>query len=453
MVHLILCLKKYSTRPCAVPIKTVMKEQKNWESYFQDAILSVEELLSKHNAQGGQYSKLKIALDNRFITWFEYKEWAKDFYGVPALNIDRPETLNHLKNLYLKNSTKIGSSEIWSNDMIALDLWDQQIIVLGIEPSAKLNQLNNHIFILTPPEIIDQIISTSNTTNLTVENADHKTSPLEILISNSDVSNSQASIDPFQELEILDQKQIIELSGPDNIDLSTLNVEQVDLNNHDDAIQIDSSSDQIKSLDQVNPDILSFDDMSAPVKLGPLEIKQDQATPPHDLAENKTVVTSQNAQETNPDSEKEEAVSLFKNMKEQTPTVTDRIWNNLAAHHDDYAIAVRKQFDAYLVLRITADETTEVYKMDEDLAKEEINFNVFKYDLKKANPFQNVYKKHFTETFNVNQLGLTILDFKYACVSVIKLGPKVVGFLVGFKTTHLSQEDISTLESISEKVV
>ena len=91
--------------------------------------------------------------------------------------------------------------------------------------------------------------------------------------------------------------------------------------------------------------------------------------------------------------------------------------------------------------------------MDEDLAKEEINFNVFKYDLKKANPFQNVYKKHFTETFNVNQLGLTILDFKYACVSVIKLGPKVVGFLVGFKTTHLSQEDISTLESISEKVV
>lgn len=430
-----------------------MKAQKNWEFYFQDAILSVEELLSKHNVQNTQYSKLKIALDNRFLTWFEYKEWAKDFYGVPVLSIDQQETVENLKTMYLKNLKEIVSTDIWTSEMIALDTWDHQLIILGLEPKPTLNQIDNYIFILTPPEIIEQIISTTNSNQLTVENKTQETATPEILITTSDSLQTKTSSEPPDELETLEQKPMIELRGPDNIDLSILNIESANKNNQDEVIQLDNPTFLTQELDKINPDILNFEEITTPVKLEPLSESLTQ-----DLQQNSNENQVQTTEElSNAESalktDHEESISLFKNIKEQAPTVTDRIWNNLAAHHDDYASAVRKQFDAYLVLRITPDETTEVYKMDEDLAKEEINFNVFKYDLKKANPFQNVYKKHFTETFNVNQLGLTILDFKYACVSVIKLGRKVVGFLVGFKTTHLSQEDISTLESISEKVV
>jgi hypothetical protein len=140
-------------------------------------------------------------------------------------------------------------------------------------------------------------------------------------------------------------------------------------------------------------------------------------------------------------------------IKEEKSEPTTQVWNTLRDKHEDFSMIARKKFDAYIVLKVTPDMKTELYKMDEDLEKEELNKSVFSYNLKEDNPFQNVYNNHFTETFNINQLGLKILDFKYACISAIKLGPKVVGFIVGFKTTHLSQDDITTLESITEKAV
>ncbi len=129
------------------------------------------------------------------------------------------------------------------------------------------------------------------------------------------------------------------------------------------------------------------------------------------------------------------------------------IWQNIDKQHQDFSMQARKQFDAYIVLKVNSQQKTELYKMDEDLEKEELHSKLFEYDLNQDNPFKNVYANQITETFNINQLGLSILDFKYACISALKLGPKVIGFLVGFKTTHLSQDDISTLESISEKAV
>ncbi len=136
-----------------------------------------------------------------------------------------------------------------------------------------------------------------------------------------------------------------------------------------------------------------------------------------------------------------------------TGTTHHNIWQNIDKQHQDFSVQARKQFDAYLVLKVNSEQRTELYKMDEDLEKEELHSKLFEYDLNQDNPFKNVYTNQITETFNINQLGLSILDFKYACISALKLGPKVIGFLVGFKTTHLSQDDISTLESISEKAV
>ncbi len=134
-------------------------------------------------------------------------------------------------------------------------------------------------------------------------------------------------------------------------------------------------------------------------------------------------------------------------------TSNRNIWQNIDSQHQNFSSQARKQFDAYLVLKVNSAQKTELYKMDEDLEKEELHSKLFEYDLNQDNPFKNVFTNQITETFNINQLGLSILDFKYACISALKLGPKVVGFLVGFKTTHLSQDDISTLESISEKAV
>lgn len=303
-----------------------MSFDQSWEQFFPDAILSVEELLASGDPTLLQKSKLKIALENNYLNWNDYKTWASAFYGVPVLEKLDEKSITALRKNHLECVEGYSQYPAFDSDLIPLQTWDGQLLVAGIELSEKVKSLPQAVFFLCSLE------------NLA-------------FISNNPIR---------------------------------------------------------KVLEPLEPELVS-------TLLQPHEVK------PAAIAEN--------------------------------GMSNNHIWQNLDTHHGDFSEIARKKFDAYVVLRVTAKNTTELYKMDEDLEKEELDNAIFSYDLTSENPFTNVFKNHFTETFNINQLGLKILDFKYACISAIKLGPKVVGFLVGFKTTHLSQDDITTLESISEKAV
>ena len=298
----------------------------SWEQFFPDAILSVEELLASGDPALLQKSKLKIALENNYLNWNDYKTWASAYYGVPVLEKLDEKSITSLRKNHLECVEGYSQYSAFDSDLIPLQTWDGQLLVAGIELSEKVKSLPQAVFFLCSLE------------NLA-------------FISNNPIR---------------------------------------------------------KVLEPLEPELVS-------TLLQPHEVKP--------------AVISENGMNNN------------------------HVWQNLDTHHGDFSEIARKKFDAYVVLRVTQKNTTELYKMDEDLEKEELDNAIFSYDLTAENPFTNVFKNHFTETFNINQLGLKILDFKYACISAIKLGPKVVGFLVGFKTTHLSQDDITTLESISEKAV
>lgn len=297
--------------------------EQTWEHFFPDAILSVEELLASGDPELLQKSKLNIALENSFLSWTDYKNWASNFYGVPVLeNLDEKSILQ-LQKKHLEFAEGYNQHPFLNSELLPLQSWDGHLLVAGLEYTEQVTQLPQVIFVLCSLE------------NLA-------------FISNAPLRKKTPS------------QKIVEANKP---------------------------------------------------------------LPSH------------------------------LNMASESGLTGHHVWQNLETHHNDFSDIARKSFDAYVVLRVTAKQKTELYKMDEDLEKEKLDTALFSYDLSAENPFANVYKNHFTETFNINQLGLKILDFKYACISAIKLGPKVVGFLVGFKTTHLSQDDITTLESISEKAV
>lgn len=300
-----------------------MAQEQNWELFFPDAILSVEELLNSGDPALLQKSKIKIALENQFLNWNDYKTWASQYYGVPVLEKLDQTSIMKLRKQHLDCVEGYSQYPAFNSELIPLQTWDGHLLIAGLEFSDKVLSLPNAIFVLCSPE------------NLA-------------FISNTPV------------------RKVLE-------------------------------------------PLAAASEVAQPIVLQPL--------------------VSENGMTNN------------------------HVWQNLETNHGDFSEIARKKFDAYVVLRVTGKNTTELYKMDEDLEKEELDTAIFSYDLTAENPFTNVYKNHFTETFNINQLGLKILDFKYACISAIKLGPKVVGFLVGFKTTHLSQDDITTLESISEKAV
>jgi hypothetical protein len=300
-----------------------MEFEQNWEHFFPDAILSVEELLASGDPELLQKSKLKIALENNFLNWNDYKAWASNFYGVPVLEKLNEQSILQLRKQHLELAEGYSQYPILNSELIPLQTWDGHLLVAGLEYSEQVATLPQAIFVLCS---LENLAFISNT--------------------------------PVRKI------------------------------------------------------------------LQPLD-----ATAPSESSAPKLHIVSESG------------------------VTGHHVWQNLEANHSNFSDIARKNFDAYVVLRVTPQQKTELYKMDEDLEKEELDRALFSYDLSAENPFTNVFKNHFTETFNINQLGLKILDFKYACISAIKLGPKVVGFIVGFKTTNLSQDDITTLESISEKAV
>ena len=57
---------------------------------------------------------------------------------------------------------------------------------------------------------------------------------------------------------------------------------------------------------------------------------------------------------------------------------------------------------------------TQIFNMDDDLKNENLGKSLFEYDLTLDNPFKSVLTSGLTESFGLNQLQLSILDFKYS---------------------------------------
>lgn len=117
--------------------------------------------------------------------------------------------------------------------------------------------------------------------------------------------------------------------------------------------------------------------------------------------------------------------------------------------HEENTVRARKNFDAYLVLSIS-NNCTQVYRMDEDLKKENLPSDYFEFSLKEQNPFQESFLNNETKTFQLSDLNLTILDFTHATVTPLKRGHALIGFLLGLKTSHCQNEDEKALEIISK---
>lgn len=315
-----------------------------WEHIFTDEALTVEELLSSGDFLLLEQSKVRIALENKILAWDKFKGWITGKLNCACLKSRlNPVEIQILKNKYNENRKTFSHYDIWSNDLIPLEIWDNSLIVLGLYPPENLITIPNSIFVLCPPEVMTEITKS------------------------------------------------------EDIDLSKM--EKAELSQSVSLLQLDPTIDI-----------------------------------PMDLSFSKLY------QKTETQTKSEKSITGY------------TVWNLIDTNHNSSSELARKQFDAYMVLKIV-DTETKVYKMDEDLLKEELNPSLFCYNLSLENVFSDLYKSGQTTSVSLEKLGLTILDFKYACISPLKLGPLVLGFLVGFKIEKTTEQDENALELISNQNV
>lgn len=306
----------------------------NWEEFFIQEALELEEKMKNFDHESLAKPKLLIALENNILEWTSYEKWFCKQTGCSSFKVNIAEaTLFPLIKPAAESVERYASYGIWDQNLIPLMTWNDQVYVLGLSYRPQLMAVKNHVFILTPPHVLEFLSK-------------------KVFVANTNDENPSSF----------------------NTGLSIL--EGIDLSLH---------------------------------------------APLIDFSENAVADPNRRS-----------------------------IWEFISERHDEYSFEAKKHFSAYMVLRIHGGRT-KVFKMDSDLEQNGINPGIFEYNLSDENPFQKVYQTGLSESFSLSQLGINVNNSKYACVTALKRGDCVVGFLVGFKASNLSENDTLLLEDLAKE--
>lgn len=409
-----------------------LKTNLKWEDFFTRESAELDEKMESLDMDSLSKSKLRLSLENNILDWKKYESWVLENLGCASLKTDIGETEIESFSENLQDTLDAYSShDCWSEDLIPILTWDDQVIVLGLQYNENLITVPNHVFILAPPQILSAI---NRKISKPVESseADEKTS-----------KGKKDDAEPSGGIEGL------------SMTVAPLTFDFKDLPRKRDP----SENTNVKPIaaEQTNTKPIIEMTNTKPI------IEQTGTKSAYELTNTKSMTTEQTVskvvESTNTSSIPGEHTSIFSVNKhltsaiaaDGTKTKTEKeIWEFVNERHSEYVFEVKKQFTAYLVLKVDYDKTR-VYKMDPDLAADNVNEQLFNYSLREDNPFKRVYESGQYESFSVSQLGLNLKNFKYACITALKSGKKVVGFLVGFKDKNLSEIDQLLLEELAKE--
>jgi hypothetical protein len=340
-----------------------VKASQNWEEVFIQEAIDLEEKMTTLDAADLNKPRLRLALENEILSWKKYQLWISSELACASLKDDiDPAQLADMATKARETLATVSHHEFWNENLMPIDTWDGNLLVIGLEKSEQLIEVPNCIFLLAPLSVLSVFAS-----KLFSEEGVGETS----LVSTSlDESDSVSSL-------------------PDGIDINAA------------APKLSFDTTALRKGFQKTTDEK------------PKEITASSATPP-------------------------------------APVVETNLWDYISERHDEYSFEARKQFDAYMVLKIE-NKHTHVFKMDPDFQKREANLRLFDYDLETDNPFKKVLESGNSESFNINQLGFELFDFKYACITPLKRGPNTIGFLLGLKTGRLAENDQILLEDLAKE--
>lgn len=319
----------------------------SWEDHFVEEVTTLQQKMPTFDVESLSKSKLRLSIENRILDWKKYSEWAQNTYGCSSLKESFSEKTLKSYNVYAQQAYDLYASHgFWSQDLLPVSIWENQLIIFGLQYNHNLQKIPNHIFILAPPKILSHFANLLLDKNLFENEMDRMFDP------KSGIEGLAEDVQPIS----IDFKNI----SPDTITNYT-----------------------------------------------PRPRKGHQQS-------------------------------------------ESEIWDLINERHEEYIFESKKQFSAFVILRINFD-VTKIFKLDPDLEKANVNEKLFEYSLKQNNPFKKILETGESETFSATDLGLDLLNYKYVCISALKRSNKVVGFFLGFKNSKLNETDTALLEDLAKE--
>lgn len=398
-----------------------LNKSTQWEEHFLQEALELEEKMKTLDVESLNKSKLRICLEHGILDWDQYAQW---YMMQRACSSLKPtighEELTRLADFAQKAESDFSQFDFWGADLIPLTTWDEKLIVIGLQYNEKLVSVGNHIFILSPPEILASIARKIADNKVISESSN------ELSIDTGEISDALEGLNFNQAAP----KISFSLIQPPNETSSADN----------------SISFEVPPEIPAAPVIAIQPSAAAPAatKPQPAPLKPTQPISPTSAA---AMVPPPVPPATVPEkTQLEDAVgaamlnipSVFSSAAKHDPV--DKIWEFISERHQEYTFEVKKQFDAFIVLKISSDKT-QVFKMDPDLVRQNVNPMIFEYSLDLDGPFKSVRTSKRADVFSMQQLEIHLNDFQHAYIAPLVRGDRIAGFFVGFKKNALSQQD------------
>lgn len=397
-----------------------LNKSTHWEEFFIQESLELEEKMKTLDVESLNKSKLRICLEHGILDWTQYEKWYTSELAISSLKTSVPnDEINRLVQLAQTTELNYAQYDFWGNDLIPLTMWEDQLIVLGLQYNEKLVVLGRPIFILTSPEILtsmrrkmaDQKVIQESAEDIKLDSNTEVNAALEGL--NFNQAAPKISFSLIQPLTPAALK-----SGPEN-----------DGDNHGDDIEEvtvvspDAEPTSVADIHEPVKEVTAFVD---PVALAASVAKKEPTAP----------------------SPTNQAPSMFGDAA--VPDPAQGVWEFIAERHQEYSFEAKKQFDAFVVLKISNNKT-QVFKMDPDLNGQNVNHMIFEYSLEQDNPFKAIFNSRRSESHSLEKLSMFFADYQFACITPLLRGDKVLGFFVGFKKGALSQQDKNLLDELAEE--
>lgn len=425
--------------------------ESTWEQHFISESQLLEEMLSRGDIKA-HGSRLQIAIENNILDWNRYSGWAQDAYELPLLKrglykdqiAEMKQKIEETKQIL---GDKFDSDILDQLKAIPFCEWDGTFFLLALEPLPRMIELKfDFLLVLAPPEIITVLsdsarLESTTTKAQTLSSREHTTTkiPQAPNIDSTLVVDSPPLTQDANGAKVLSPPKI---QGPflDPMAMSQGNTEEEDEkpSSKKKSSTSESKKDHSEAEDKETPLEISMDSKVADdVDFGALLSAVVQQS---GVKETKTSAAKPTA------SPKAKSEISPNEMKLVDP---ENYWKKVDTDHENMSATARRNFDGYVVLRLVGNQTS-LFKMDEELEKENLSPALFAFNVETQTFFRDCLRSRKTDSTSFKKLELSILDFNYLCATPLFLGDRPIGFILGFKVDKLNEQDEVALQKISE---
>ena len=128
----------------------------SWEDVFTKELEALTKKMPTFDIESLSKSKLRLSLENKILDWKKYEAWIQSNYACASIKENLPEQTLKSYSIAAQQAYALYSSYgFWNQDLLPAFIWENQLIVVGLQYSANLQKVPNHIFVLAPPRVMN----------------------------------------------------------------------------------------------------------------------------------------------------------------------------------------------------------------------------------------------------------------------------------------------------------